>query len=80
MGILLSWKAECDAMKMSPTVAPLDLKPPAVPALMIKSGLKDWIAAYVTRAEDMVPTLSTPEEGSLPGQIKFKLRPLNFPW
>lgn len=37
------------------------LKPPAVPAFMIKSGSNAWIEAYVTRADDTVPTLSTPE-------------------
>ena len=37
------------------------LKPPVVPALMIKSGCNAWIAAYVTRADGIVPILSAPE-------------------
>lgn len=36
------------------------LKPPAVPALMMRSGLNAWIDEYVTRDAEMVPTLSTP--------------------
>uniref|UniRef100_A0A0A9ETX7 Uncharacterized protein n=1 Tax=Arundo donax TaxID=35708 RepID=A0A0A9ETX7_ARUDO len=38
IGILLSWNATSDARKTSPMLAPLALKPPAVPALMIRSG------------------------------------------
>lgn len=50
----------------------LTLKPPAVPAFMIKSGCNAWIAAYVTREEDIVPTLSTPERNGLKThQMKF---------
>lgn len=37
------------------------LKPPAVPAFMIRSGFKAWIDAYVTRDAEIVPTLSTSE-------------------
>lgn len=49
----------------------LTLKPPAVPALMIKSGCNACTAAYVTRADDIVPTLSTPERNrSEPCQMK----------
>lgn len=43
------------------------LKPPAVPAFMIRSGFKAWIEAYVTRDAEIVPTLSTSE------RIRFKL-------
>lgn len=38
----------------------LTLNPPAVPALMIRSGCNAWIDAYVTRDAETVPTLSTP--------------------
>ena len=40
------------------------LKPPHVPALMIRSGFSAWIDAYVTRDADIVPTQSTPEKKS----------------
>jgi hypothetical protein len=43
------------------------LKPPAVPALMIRSDFKVYMDE-VTRAADTVPTLSTPE------RRKFNLR------
>ena len=39
------------------------LKPPAVPALITRSGLNAWMEAYVTREAETVPTLSTPENG-----------------
>lgn len=38
------------------------LKPPAVPALITRSGLNAWMEAYVTREAETVPTLSTPEK------------------
>jgi hypothetical protein len=38
------------------------LKPPAVPALITRSGLNAWMEAYVTRDAETVPTLSTPEK------------------
>ena len=38
------------------------LKPPAVPALITRSGLNTWMEAYVTREAETVPTLSTPEK------------------
>lgn len=40
----------------------LTLKPPAVPALMIRSGCNAWTDAYVSSDEETVPTLSTPGE------------------
>ena len=36
------------------------LKPPTMPALMIKFGCNAWRATYVTRANDIMPTLSIP--------------------
>ena len=45
------------------------LKPPAVPALMIKYGCNARTAAYVARADGIVPILSTPG-GNGPGLTK----------
>lgn len=71
MGILLSWFTVVVPTNTSPMAAPWALKPPAVPTLMIKSGLYCWHAKYVLRAAGTVPTLSTLCSASLPVAHNF---------
>uniref|UniRef100_A0A2P2L7E9 Uncharacterized protein MANES_04G078800 n=1 Tax=Rhizophora mucronata TaxID=61149 RepID=A0A2P2L7E9_RHIMU len=71
IGILRSWKATSDTRNTSPMHAPLALKPPAVPALITKSGFRAWMAAYVARAAGTVPILSTPRAESFPDHTKL---------
>ena len=49
-----------------PIAADFLLNPPAVPALIIKSGLTCLMAIYVFRAAGTVPTSSTPYRGHFP--------------
>ena len=51
---------------MSPTLAPRAAKPPAVPALMMRSGDSSAMAAYVVSAAGTVPTAGTPCAVSVP--------------
>lgn len=53
-------RAACNIINTRERPPTCALNPPAVPVLMMRSGLNAWAAMYVDSAAGTVPTLSTP--------------------
>jgi hypothetical protein len=62
-----------------PSLLTRALKPPAVPALMIRSGLKVWQARYVARLAGTVPMRSTLCSLSWPDHTTCTSKPQCWP-
>jgi hypothetical protein len=78
-GMRRSWFWMAVDTKTSPISAPRALKPPAVPALITRSGLKAWMARYAVSVPALVPTSATSNLLHLPLCARCTSRPPTLP-